>query len=158
MKRRFASAAAVFVITAAVAGCDTEVSGTGGGTSSGSTTKTTNTASSSSGTTTMCIQPGDPGNDIGIGAYCTPGGNECKKFPLASLCLADVGQDEHFCTRIGCDETTNCGMGAGCLLDPAGSACVPCKCDDAGVGCTMTSATSSGSGSTGSGASTGTGN
>ena len=137
------------------AACDDAVAGTGGAASSTGTgtTKASSVSSSSGGD--MCIKAGDPGNDIGVGAFCTPGGGECKAFPLAARCLADVGQDEHFCTRIGCDETTNCGMGAGCLIEGAGSACVPCKCDDAGVGCTMTSATSS---SSGSGSSTSSGN
>lgn len=82
-----------------------------------------------------CAQPCDPGNDIGVGRYCTPGGGECGDFPLAVACLADFGQDEWFCTRIGCDATTNCGEGAGCLIEGAGSACVPCECDSAGIGC-----------------------
>jgi len=41
------------------------------------------------------------------------------------------------CTRIGCDATTNCGTGAGCVIVKGqGSACVPCRCDDSSIGCT----------------------
>jgi hypothetical protein len=98
-----------------------------------------------------CVQPGDVGNVNGVGTPCTPGGGECKPFPLAPVCLADFGQDEWFCTRIGCDATTDCGMGAGCLLESAGSACVPCVCDDAGVGCGGGTGGSGGGGGNGAG-------
>lgn len=82
-----------------------------------------------------CVQPTDQGNELGVGTPCTPGGGECGAFAMAPLCLADVGQDEWFCTRIGCTAATNCGTGAGCLIETGGSACVPCRCDDRGTGC-----------------------
>lgn len=108
-------------------------------------------ASTGGGSSSMCIQPGDVGNDIGVGHYCTPGGNECADFPLATLCLADVAQPEWFCTRIGCDETTNCGADAGCLIDPQGSACVLCACDSSAVGCGTGGAGTGGSAAGGAG-------
>ena len=82
-----------------------------------------------------CVRPGDVGNDVGVGQYCTPGGTQCEPFDLAPLCLASVGQEQWFCTRIGCDAQTNCGAGAGCLIEAEGSACVPCRCDGRGLGC-----------------------
>ncbi len=82
-----------------------------------------------------CVRPGDVGNNNGVGQYCTPSGSECAGFDLAPLCLAAVGQEQWFCTRIGCDATTDCGQGAGCLLEQQGSACVPCRCDSRGIGC-----------------------
>ncbi len=82
-----------------------------------------------------CIQPGAVGNDIGVGEYCTPLGGECADNSEAQLCLADAAQDQWMCSRIGCTETTDCGEGAGCLITADGSACVPCMCDDGGVGC-----------------------
>jgi hypothetical protein len=82
-----------------------------------------------------CVRPGDHGNDLGVGEYCTPGGTQCDTFDLAPLCLASVGQDQWFCTRIGCDAMTNCGTGAGCLITGEGSACVPCRCEPTGIGC-----------------------
>ena len=82
-----------------------------------------------------CIRPGDTGNANGVGTYCSPGGGQCSSFDLAPLCLADVGQDQWFCTRIGCDAQTSCGAGAGCLIETDGSACVPCRCDSRGLGC-----------------------
>lgn len=85
--------------------------------------------------TASCVRPGGVGNANGVGTYCTPGGGQCGAFAMAPLCLADVGQDQWFCTRIGCDATTDCGAGAGCLLETGGSACVPCACDTRGLGC-----------------------
>lgn len=82
-----------------------------------------------------CVRPGDVGNNVGVGQYCTPEGGECAPYDLAPLCLATVGQAQWFCTRIGCDATTNCGEGAGCLIESQGSACVPCRCDSRGIGC-----------------------
>jgi hypothetical protein len=99
-----------------------------------------------------CIQPGDKGNDKGVGEFCTPGGGECDKFALAPFCLADVGQDQWFCTRIGCDAMTDCGQGAGCLIvSGMGSACVPCKCEPSGVGCASGGAGGAGGGAGGAG-------
>ena len=83
-----------------------------------------------------CVRPGDKGNDVGVGEYCSPFGRQCLAFPGAPLCLADVGQDQWMCTRISCDATTDCGEGAGCLIEKDGSACVPCRCDPRGIGCT----------------------
>lgn len=81
-----------------------------------------------------CIRPGDVGNALGVGEYCEPFGGQCADNSDAQLCLADVGQDQWMCTRISCEEA-DCGEGAGCLITEDGSACVPCKCDDTGVGC-----------------------
>jgi hypothetical protein len=71
------------------------------------------------------------GNANGVGAYCTPLGKECQAHPLAPLCLADIGQDEWFCSRIGCQADTDCGDGATCVKQTGGSGCVPNKCLDA---------------------------
>jgi hypothetical protein len=127
----------ILVSSIAVAACGDSGStaGSGGSGTGGGTTTTSSTGGSGGGAPSMCVQPADLGNENGVGHYCTPGGGECTAFPLAPLCLADVGQDEWFCTRIGCDETTDCGADAGCLLDPGGSACVPCACDGGGIGC-----------------------
>jgi hypothetical protein len=100
--------------------------GNGGNATTGSTTSTTSTGTSTH--MNQCVMPGDKGNANGVGAYCTPGGGECANFPLAGLCLADVGQDEWFCTRIGCMMDSDCGMDATCYKDTGGSACVPNKC------------------------------
>ncbi len=138
MRAVFLSAAAAVV---ALAACSSSESGdaTSTTTGAGGSSSTTGGAGGAGGDPTpdaSCIQPGDHGNSKGVGEYCSPGGGQCSQFAEAGLCLADVGQDQWFCTRIGCDETTDCGEGAGCHLEAgAGSACVPCACDDTAVGC-----------------------
>ncbi len=82
-----------------------------------------------------CVKEGETGNANGVGHFCTPGGGECAAFPKAGLCLADLGQTQWMCARIGCDETTDCGEGAGCLITDQGSACLPCKCESSAIGC-----------------------
>jgi hypothetical protein len=80
-----------------------------------------------------CAQPGQPGNSHGVGTYCSPAGKQCKAFPQAPLCLADVGQDTWMCTRLGCKADSECGEAAHCHFDPGGSACVPDACGAAGA-------------------------
>jgi hypothetical protein len=85
-----------------------------------------------------CVQPGDEGNENGVGDFCTPGGGECGG--LAPLCLADAapGEEQWFCTRL-CSEDEQCGTEARCIGDDRGRACVPERClgdmppDDAGA-------------------------
>jgi hypothetical protein len=83
-----------------------------------------------------CVRPGDKGNEKGIGEPCTPLGKECANFAGAPLCLADVGQDQWMCSRIGCSTDADCGTNATCYKDPKGSGCVPNRClspSDAGA-------------------------
>lgn len=118
-------------------------------TATGSTTKSTTGAQGGGPPAGACVQPGEPGNANGVGEYCTPGGGQCQDNPLAPLCLADVGQDQWFCSRIGCDEMTDCGPDAGCLIvSGQGSACLPCKCESSAFGCGGGSTTSSSGSST----------
>jgi hypothetical protein len=82
--------------------------------------------------TSSCVQPGDHGNELGIGEYCTPGGGECRAFAQAPLCLADAAPDDDqwFCTRIFCTTDDQCGSETFCLSTDRGSACVPLRCVD----------------------------
>jgi hypothetical protein len=111
-----------------------------------STTTTTHTTSTTSTHMNMCVMPTDKGNSNGVGAYCTPGGMECSKFPLAAACLADLGQSEWFCTRIGCSMNSDCGDGATCYMQTGGSACVPDKCLQGGTGGAGTGGSGTGGG------------
>lgn len=77
-----------------------------------------------------CVRPGDKGNDKGVGTACSPLGKECEAFAGAPTCLADVGQEQWMCTRIGCTMDAQCGSGATCLIEKDGSACVPNRCLD----------------------------
>lgn len=131
--RAIASALAAAVMLAA--SCSDETTGDPSSASSSSSSSSVGGSGGGGPPANSCVQPGDVGNDHGVGQYCTPVGGECAAFPEAPLCLASVGQDQWFCTRIGCDETTDCGSAAGCLITASGSACVPCRCDDAGIGC-----------------------
>ena len=73
-----------------------------------------------------CVAKGDPGNELGIGAYCD-GTTSCRRRtggPLL-ICTGQAGQS--FCTTI-CTTDTECGTGAFCMHDPRGSGCVPAAC------------------------------
>lgn len=138
MQKRVVLVALVAASIVLAAACGDSTSGEGG--AAGTTANTGNTgatkaSSSATGNAGSCTQPGDKGNDKGVGEYCTPTGNECAAFPGAPICLAKLNQPEWMCTRVGCDSADDCGMDAGCHKDPAGSACVPCRCDDTAEGC-----------------------
>ena len=78
-----------------------------------------------------CSQPGDVGNANGVGTFCTPGGRECRAFPLAGLCLASAAPAENqwWCTRL-CERDDQCGSDARCFGDARGKSCVPTRCLD----------------------------
>ena len=147
MKNKAILAAALSLPFAAVA-CSS--SGTTSGTStSGDTSTSASGAGGSGGGPTApaasCKQAGDKGNENGVGTFCTPHGDECVNFPKAGLCLANVGEDQWFCTRIGCKTDVDCGTAAHCHVDPGGTGCVPDQCE------MPTSSGSSGSSSSGTG-------
>ncbi len=79
-----------------------------------------------------CAHMGDPGNDKGVGKYCTKGGGECSSSE-ASLCLADVLSSAfaNFCTKL-CSMDSDCGLAAKCAGSGAQKGCVPLAC--AGMG------------------------
>lgn len=74
-----------------------------------------------------CADPWDQGNELGVGRYCTY--DECQGLD-ARFCLAPVDPSSNFCSIVGCDTDDECGEGAVCHHDSAGSACVPEKCLD----------------------------
>lgn len=86
-----------------------------------------------------CAQPGDVGNELGIGTFCSPRGGQCAAFPQAGVCLATIapGEGQWFCTRL-CSDDADCGSDAVCTGDGRGAACVPARCapepEDGGVG------------------------
>jgi hypothetical protein len=161
MRKNIGVLASLFAVAALVnAACGS--GGTGGTTGSGgATSSSTSDASTTSATSTgagggaSCVKAGDMGNAQGVGAFCTPGGMECAKFPLAGLCLADVGQTPPMCTRISCKSDADCGDAAHCHCQDGQSGCVPDKCEPASMGgCGTSTATATGAGG---GTSTGTG-
>ena len=72
-----------------------------------------------------CANPGDQGNELGVGRYCTH--DECQDLE-ASSCLASIDPASNFCSIILCDNDDECGEDAVCVQQSAGSACVPEKC------------------------------
>jgi hypothetical protein len=79
-----------------------------------------------------CAAIGAPGNENGVGKYCTAGGGECAANGSASICLADYTQGEFgdFCTKL-CAQDADCGSGAVCSgSDPQAptKACIPATC------------------------------
>ena len=73
-----------------------------------------------------CGQPGDPGNELGVGKYCT-GFTECMGSK-AAFC-ANLGGDQklHFCTMT-CTMGGSCGSGATCQCQGGQCGCVPDSC------------------------------
>src|SRR5262245_8867789 len=119
MKRTFALVFASASILSVNACSSNGSGGTGGASSSSSSSSSASTSGSGPMTpANSCSQPGDHGNSHGVGEYCTPGGGQCAQFPQAGLCLADVGQDQWFCTRISCKMDADCGENATCVMDP----------------------------------------
>jgi hypothetical protein len=77
-----------------------------------------------------CVEPGTPGNEQGIGRYCTADGGECQGTANAPLCLATFDARANFCSRFGCEVDADCGPGAVCLDRNVATACVPVQCAD----------------------------
>src|SRR5262245_27537096 len=156
LERGMVGLAALSCSLAPAAGCSSDDStGAGGATSNSATSSSATSGNGGAGggpatPKNSCAQPGDKGNSKGVGEYCTPGGQQCTAFPEAGTCLADVGQDQWFCTHIFCTMDSECGEGASCFMTGMGSACVPDKCGAMGTG-------GAGGGSGGAGGAGGTG-
>jgi len=75
-----------------------------------------------------CGAPGDEGNDVGVGLYCTAEGGECSDNGAANFCIAAFSS-HNYCTKILCKSDEECGTEARCVQESAGSACVPNYCD-----------------------------
>jgi hypothetical protein len=82
-----------------------------------------------------CGNPGDTGNALGVGKYCT-GIDDCAGNAEAKLCSSlgnTASRKTFFCTKL-CDPKidmgSQCGEGASCQCDSggAGCACTPTKC------------------------------
>jgi len=76
-----------------------------------------------------CAAVSDPGNDQGVGKYCTKQGGECSGTG-AALCLADytTGGFGDFCTKL-CSSDDVCGSGAVCIgASGSPKICMPTSC------------------------------
>ncbi len=75
-----------------------------------------------------CVGPGDAGNALGVGRYCTVGGGECDDTAEPTLCLAEFQPEATYSSVILCQDDAVCGEGASCVFEGPGSACVPTVC------------------------------
>ena len=110
--------------------------GSGGGVGSGGSGSGGSSNASPSGTPTGmsgCGSPGDRGNAEGVGKYCSKGGNQCSGNGSATFCTADFVDGPSFCTK-PCSTDADCGAGAACNHQSAGSGCVPATCGAMGPG------------------------
>jgi len=83
-----------------------------------------------------CGQPGDTGNDKGVGKFCTTL-DDCLNNQMATLCSIIGDSTTHFCTTTctcpsgsGSNCTaTNCGMNATCTCNSSNECgCTPNSC------------------------------
>ena len=73
--------------------------------------------------------PTDTGNSLGVGRYCEDAA-DCRGNGRATFCLAPFDSASNFCSFIGCESDADCGENATCVVQTAGSACVPNMCLD----------------------------
>jgi hypothetical protein len=74
-----------------------------------------------------CASPTDTGNSLGVGRYCEASG-DCRGNGRATFCLAPFDSASNFCSFIGCGSDADCGENTTCVMQTAGSACVPNVC------------------------------
>jgi hypothetical protein len=82
---------------------------------------------------TICGEPGDLGNSVGVGRFCTELG-DCIETVDAPLCANFGDPAAHFCTNL-CDDDADagppsCGEGASCACGEGGCGCTPDVCLD----------------------------
>jgi hypothetical protein len=111
----------------------------GGGGSGGGGGGSHDMAMSSSGdmaTSGLCCgQPGDTGNQFGVGKYCN-GFGDCSG-QMASLCASLGDPKLHFCTMTctASDMSGNCGTGATCQCQGGQCGCFPDACQNMPATC-----------------------
>jgi hypothetical protein len=80
--------------------------------------------------TTGCTQPGQAGNSVGVGKFCTKGGNQCRDNGAAIFCTVDYVPDvpDWYCTAF-CTGDGDCGDNAYCSgSGMGGRGCIPARC------------------------------
>ncbi len=86
--------------------------------------------------------PGQTGNALHVGAYCTAGANQCVVYGGNLACAIDLDpkQGNDACILIGCAQNGDCGAGACCTGDPSNPihACVSQGCLTDGGTCPPT--------------------
>lgn len=80
-----------------------------------------------------CGVPGDRGNELGVGKFCTRD-EHCAGNAAATLCSSienDITDHKSFYCTIPCDPNqleNICGEGASCICEEVGCACTPTSC------------------------------
>ena len=76
-----------------------------------------------------CGNPGDPGNELGVGQFCASQ-SECATTQSAPLCSSLGDPDTHFCTKTcPMGSTDACGTGAECTCNASNQCgCTPNTC------------------------------
>jgi hypothetical protein len=79
--------------------------------------------------TTGCTQPGQMGNAVGVGEFCTKGGGQCRDNNGAIFCTVDyVMTEDWYCTAL-CTSDNDCGDNAYCSgSGMGGRGCIPARC------------------------------
>lgn len=79
----------------------------------------------------ICGEPGDPGNEIGVGQFCEAIG-DCITTQNAPLCSRAGDPTTFFCTNtcnVNADAgPSSCGTGATCECGNGGCGCTPNTC------------------------------
>src|SRR3954469_19000163 len=90
-----------------------------------------------------CGHPGDVGNSLGVGKFCTNQGPDCGGNGKATLCSAlfngqtPSADDTYFCSFqcSATDPPDTCGENATCLCNSSNQcACIPTRCVPPGDG------------------------
>ncbi|MGZ3429892.1 MAG: hypothetical protein ACXVCV_24750 [Polyangia bacterium] len=125
------------VLVAAACGSDSSSSGDAGSPDLSATTGGVDMALLS-----RCGHPGDVGNSLGVGKFCTNQGPDCTGNGMATSCSAlfngqtPSATDAYFCS-FQCQMTSPagfCGENAECLCNALGCACIPTSCVPPGDG------------------------
>jgi hypothetical protein len=85
----------------------------------------------------ICGEPCDEGNELGVGRYCTSAAECSEPASVCSVLLNDLSLYKSYVCTLQCDPaaSTDCGSGARCACAPltAGGTicgCVPDECAD----------------------------
>jgi hypothetical protein len=77
---------------------------------------------------TSCGMPGEVGNSLGVGKYCTTS-TDCLGNTQATLCATLGNPNMQFCTFLCIQgDSTACGTGASCACQSGECGCVPDSC------------------------------
>ncbi len=77
----------------------------------------------------LCGHPGDTGNSLGVGKYCTKL-SDCTSNTKATLCTILGSDNTYFCTFActGSDLGSECGENATCQCQGGQCGCYPSSC------------------------------